>query len=162
MNKTITAAILGFTLVLAGCGASGTADELVDYVNEDLQAFAQLEEEFGTMINNFGTSMNSATEDEIIQALNEEALPALEEKREFVQSIELEYEDVQQLNALLIDAVEHKYDAMQIEIEGLEQGDQDLLTESGELLEASDNLKLEFNAMLEDVADQHNVELGDE
>lgn len=160
--------ILGTTLLLSAC-TDPVAEELNDYHNEEWLPFNEMLLEFDEITNGFDqlVAMNNLQGIEVY--LEDELFPTMDEMIEYLDDIDLEHEEVQELHQLQMNAFEKMqtsfqtvYESLQLEMEGRNAEAMDLADQFNAEVEESENMQEDFHEHREELWDEYNIELVDE
>lgn len=137
MKKTVCVLIgLIFMLCLSGCfNKKEKAAELADYLN----GYTEVEDDYELgslhMIGLYRGSDNNMDEDKLKDELTDQVLPGLEKRLEYLESVDLEYKDIQELNTSMTKHIKNGEDVFKDLNEKLQNGTDE------EINDAKDELK---------------------
>ncbi|HLR51439.1 MAG TPA: hypothetical protein VK072_01005 [Candidatus Avamphibacillus sp.] len=151
MKKTFYIALgIVMVLLLSGCfNKEGKADELVKYHNSDWATYsAKKEKSVSPKIKSFIVLAAEDDREGIEALINESLLPSINELVNYLEEIQLEHKEIQELNHLQIEIVKDGYKRFQEIGEVLNSGDgeelKQVLEKFGEYGEELDNMYEEF------------------
>jgi hypothetical protein len=157
---------LCLVFALSAC-SDPVAEELVDYLNNEMSQFSIMEEELEASYDNYERAAQAGDENLMYEIHQEQLKPQTEEIYELITSIEFEHEEVEQLNQLLIEEMSYKREALLVEEEGFElallvdESHHDEAREKfdrrDELYEQANHKMVQFLERLEEMEDQYNI-----
>ncbi|QQK81390.1 hypothetical protein HUG20_16730 [Salicibibacter cibi] len=129
--KRYLLSVTSASLLLVSCSSNSAADELEDYHTGEWQTYNDMAKEHDENSDQAEQMVyQDADDQEFIDFMEEEMLPHLEEMLAFLEDIELEHEEVDDLNQIQIESTEQVKAGMEKQYEGL------LLLEEGQEAEA--------------------------
>lgn len=148
MKRKLTVCLFGLALLLLGACANDdeTANELIDYYNNDWQKLQTMKsEKIGDRAFDFVAFDKEENPEEGIEYLENEVLPELDALREYLYSIEPKTEAVRELHRLQIDAEEFGFQI--VREDGMAYFHDEI--EDEEILAKVDELKGKYDAFAE-------------
>ena len=157
-NLIIIGALI-LSLGLTAC-SDPIQDDLINYINVELPKISDLEdgvvEGYGSVSgNNFVDDYTTYTE------ISDNVLPLSLQLIEEAENISLETKEVREVHEKLIDSYTTNQSAMELLVAAIDTEDYDLITQANEKFDAARKLQREFNAELEDLCEEHDVELSE-
>ncbi|QQK79143.1 hypothetical protein HUG20_03975 [Salicibibacter cibi] len=161
--------LIAFVLLLSAC-SSPVTDELVDYHNDYWLEFESMVEEYDASTQEVAQlSETSSGFEEAYDLMEEEIMPQIDEMSVFLEEIELEQEDVQELNQMQIDMVDQLHEGMQVQQEAFQLGAEGQIDEaselgiqSGEYVEEAMEMQEAFDERREALWEEYGVEAEEE
>lgn len=132
-------------------------DDLIDYVNNDMQSVAELE---SRTIDLFEEAKKQS-DLEMYLMLRDEILPIALQWQEEAENIEVETKEVRELHEIYIRKVNETYNAMTISLSALENQDYTLVAQANEKMSLVRTLERDFLAKLDELMKKHGVEWKD-
>lgn len=130
-------------------------DDLLDYINNDLQTVAELESETVDLYDE--AREDTANDYEMYLMLRDEVLPVAREWSEATEDIEVETEEVREVHELYIKMVNENYSGMTLMLSALENQDYAQVTQANEKLDSARKLGRDFQAALNKLMEEHDV-----
>ena len=146
-------------ILLSGCGLFGdrVADDLEVFINEQLMP---AEDEINATWDEYIVEVESLTDDEFYDYYQTEVKPFLDEKHDYLQGLEPDTEEVQELQRLYMEEFNVFIEASSLEAEGVYQQDEEMLLDADQLfLDYHDMTG--FHDELDRLVEEHNVEYLD-
>lgn len=144
--------------VLAACG-DPVADELELYVNEELNALAELEEDAVNAYNRISEDDELETDEEIYVFLQDDVIPMYKEFVQKLEAVTFDHNEIREVHEIYIDAANVQHNAMLTFLTAIEEGDYDRVVEANELLTEGRKGIRDFQSELDDLLDEHGLEL---
>jgi len=142
-------AVMSLT-ILTGCG-DPVYDEFEKYMSVDA---VKVNENY-TKITEEATKWGEYEEDEqMVTSITEVMLPLVNESLDILQKITLETEEVKNINIKYIKVMEAYRDGFNLILEGFQEQDADKLTNGDQKINEGITLLDEYNAALEELAEQ--------
>ncbi|SHG90824.1 hypothetical protein [Ornithinibacillus halophilus] len=160
MKKIPIFVFLLLVVLLGACG-DPVADELERYVNEDLEAIADMEEEAINSYNQISAG-DFASDEEIYVFLQEEVLPMYLDFIDELEAITFENSEVRDLHEIYVDAVNTQHSAMLKTLAAIEEQNYEKISEANELLAEGRKGIRDFQMELEALMDEHDLEWEEE
>ena len=160
--------LLPFTLLLAVAvmlsACNSTANELVDYYNNETKEIAKIDEEFVLLQEEYILLTSEENEIELYEELlSKRLLPKSQEIVDYAKGVELKEDEIQELHELLIASVEHRHQAFESELEAVkeyfETGSEEKFDESAQSLENYIEKQQAFDNRLEELIEEYEIEI---
>jgi hypothetical protein len=149
---------LGVFLLFFLVACNEVQDDLLTYLNEELDPIAGLEAE-ATEAYGSVTGANYTDDLTLYDKLTTVIIPTYEEFYTKLKRIDPETEEVQEVHDLFVEGVDDQYNAMLVLKTALEQQDPNGVTQANSLLDSGSSKINEYHTELEDLADEHDVEI---
>lgn len=155
--KKILISLFSVLFLLTACG-NPVQDDLLSYINDDIQPLADLEIEAMEAYDSV-TGANYTDDDTTYNTLVDEVIPKYSELIDELEAIMPETDEVSKLHDQYIDAANIQHSAFVTILDALEKGDTGLITEANEkLAEARKGIRA-YQQNLKKLAKENNVEL---
>lgn len=159
MKKLAAAMMLsGVMLALTACGKTDAVrDDLHNYLNAVTEAQALQKE----AITEYNTCVNSEDADsqQLLTALNDSIIPTYQDYMTKLEAITVETEEVQAVKDACETGANKQLDALNKVAEAINACDTDLLGEADALILESEQAYADYEAQLQTLAGEHNIEL---
>ena len=159
MKKFINFIGLVFLVLLLGC-SDPVQEELLTYINDDLAELGELEgEAIGTY--DSVTGANYTDDFVLYDALTLEIIPIYLEFIGELESVEISSSELREIHENYIDAANNQHIAFTKLVAALENQDANAIEEVNSMLAESRKMMRQYNYDLQELAEKHNVEIGD-
>ncbi|WP_226675966.1 hypothetical protein [Rossellomorea aquimaris] len=155
----LKATVLGVVLlaILSGC-SDPVQDDLLNYINEEMQPLAVLEEEAIAEYDSV-TGNNYVDDMTTYVHIEEVVIPLYRDFIDQLEAVDPKTSEVQELHENYIAAVNLQESAMIKILAAIDQQDYDMVAEANNMLAAGRAGIRSFTNELEILADEHNVEM---
>jgi len=158
--KKVGLILLMVFILLVGC-SNPVQDDLLTYLNEDLAELYELEAEAIEKYESV-TGANYTDDFVLYDALTVEIIPIYSEFASQLESIEPETEEVQQAHDTYLRAVGLYREAFDLLVIAIEEQDEVKVDQVNEKLAHASQVMDEYNALVEVVAEENDVEIYEE
>jgi len=148
-------------LLLAGCGKDPVQEDLLNYVNEDLPAVAELETD---AMNAYDSVTGSNYTDDLTtyNTIVEEVIPTYNEFIKELEAISVETDEVSKVHEQYIDVANLQSSAFVNITDALKKGDMGLIADANDQLTEARKGMREYKSDLKKLAKEHDVTLENE
>ncbi|MDZ5471331.1 hypothetical protein SM124_06180 [Bacillus sp. 31A1R] len=148
-------------VILTGCFGNPVQDDLLNYINEEIQPLADLETKAMDAYDSV-TGANYTDDQTTYNTIKDEVVPTYRDFIDKLEAIKPETEEVSKLHEQYIDAANMQHSAFIIILDALEKADTGLITEANDkLAEARKGIR-SYQKDLEKLAEENNVEFEEE
>jgi hypothetical protein len=159
-KRVLAVAVIGFFLVLAGCGGP-VQDDILNYINEELKTAQELEDKAVSAYEGVAGA-NYKDDQTMYDALVNVVVPNYTDLITVLEDIPIETDELQEIHDIYLSGAKVQLSAFEKIIEALEKQDSNLIEEANQLLEVG-RLQIEdYNDKLDELAKEHNVEIEKE
>jgi len=160
LKKLIIFPVLLFTLFLSGCFADPVQEELLVYLNEELPAITNLEEDAIAAYES-ATGANYTSDLDLYDVLSLDVIPTYQQFTDKLEAIRLKTDEVRGVHEIYIEGANLQYNAFNKIISALEEQDRGMIEEANTMLDEARKLLRDFDHGIEKLAEEHNIELSE-
>ena len=153
----IAGAIIILVAVIA-FSSNPVADDLINYINEDIDKIAETEEEMIFLYEQARKAPNDYKMSEIIE---QQVIPKASELISVSESIEPKTEEVREVHELYIEVANKYKQAFTLMLPALQQQDYALVVEANEKIEEAKKINRDYIAAVKKLAEENNVVFKD-
>lgn len=158
MRKSLVILFLFTLVILSGCFNDPIQDDLLNYVNSDMKTAYELEKKAVSAYESV-TGTNFSNDQVLYDTLQNEVIPTYEQFIKELKAIKVETDELKKIHAIYIKGAETQYRAFKVIIEALENQDPALIEEANAILEQGRNQISDYQNKLDQLAEEHNVNL---
>lgn len=152
----ITAGVIVLIIALFASGDK-VQDDLLDYINNDLDEVADLE----TEVYDIYEEARNSSDYILYQSLQNNIIPKSRKLIEKAEAVEIETDEVREVHELYLDAINKQDQAFTLMLSALENQDYAIVTQANEKLDEARKLMRDYQSALKKLAKEHDVELYD-
>ncbi|WP_235849019.1 MULTISPECIES: hypothetical protein [Bacillaceae] len=160
-NFIITLGTVLALFLLAGCFSDPVQDDLEDYVNNQIMPLAEEEEEIVALYESV-TGVNYTDDFILYDTIELDIIPKYQTFINDLEAIRPATSEVREVHETYIQASNVQYNAMVMILEAIEFQDQGMIIDANEKLDEARTLFRQFQYDLEDLLDEHNLELEED
>ena len=142
-------------IIAVACMNDPVQDDLLDYINNDLQSLTDLESEATDLYD--AAREDTDSDYEMYLMIRDEVLPVARDWMEATEDIEVETEEVREVHEVYIMMVNENYNAMTLMLSALENQDYTLVSQANEKLNNARKLGRDFQSTLKKLMKEHDV-----
>ncbi|MDG5789351.1 hypothetical protein QA612_17970 [Evansella sp. AB-P1] len=144
--------------ILTGCFSDPVKDDLEDYVNNGIMPLAEDEDEIISLYESV-TGINYIDDFILYETIHLDIIPKYQVFIDDLEAIRPETREVRDIHEVYIQAHNTQYNAMVIILDALDYQDHGLINNANENLNEARTLFRNFLYDLEDLLDEHNLEM---
>ena len=165
-KKTYIAVLtLAFACTFAGCGkkeetTENTVDvkaDVVEFVNEELPAAKADHDSAVATYNAYFAEGSEQSLDEFKTALQDNAIPTMENCIATINAIEVETEEARDLKNTYLQSVQKEYEAMKMVVSAIDGENADYLTQADGLISEAATLMGDYQTKLQTIAGEQGI-----
>jgi predicted PurR-regulated permease PerM len=157
INSAITIISVLFTL-LTGCAVDPVADDLTNYMNNQMQAVSKIQNTYLTLLNDISNSENADIKT-VINKIQEEVLPSSNNLIAEAKKIVPTTVEVKNLHNKYISAMTKQNEGLTIMLEGLKNSNNETVTAGSEIITEANSEYALFIKELNSLAKAHGLEV---
>lgn len=159
MGKRLLAVVMFvFVLVLSGCLGDSVQDDIMNYVNEETTAAAELESKAIAAYE--GVSGANYQDDQIMyDALVNDVIPNYTEFIDELEAVKIETDELKEIHEIYLKGADLQHQGFVKVVEALEKQDASIVEEANQLLNEGKQLIEDYQKKLDALAKDHDVEL---
>lgn len=157
-KKFIILLVTLISLLMAGCFSDPVKDDLEEYVNEGILPLMSDEEEILSLYGS--VTGNNYTDDYVLyETIQSDIIPKYQNFITAIEDIRPKTSEVRELHEIYIKASNDQYNAMIMILDAIEYQDHGVIKEANEKLDGARRLMRDFQYELEELLDNHNLEI---
>lgn len=157
--KKIMAGILTLIMALSmltGCVSDPVADELEKYLNTDM---VDVNANYEKIKTESGKWENLETDEAIVESINKEIIPTIDDSLDKLSKIELQTEEVKEVKSKYEKAMTTYKEGYNKILESLDSGDENTINDATAKIEEAIELIDEYNKALESLASEKGMKI---
>ncbi|WP_147534772.1 hypothetical protein [Bacillus marasmi] len=161
MRKSLAFLFLIAFVLLSGCLKDPIQEDILNYVNSELSQAHKLEKKAVTAYESV-TGANFTNDQALYDALQNEVIPTYKQFLQELKAVKIETEELEKIHDIYIKAAETQLEAFEVIIQALENQNPVLINQANDMLEQGRNQISDYQKKLDNLAQEHNVNLEKE
>lgn len=158
LKKLIFVPLFLFAILLTGCSNDPVQDDLLNYINKEIDVVADLENKAVSKYESV-TGVNYTNDQTLYDALLGEILPTYQDFLKKLEAISLETDEVKKIHEKYIEAANLQYDAFVKILSALQKQDITIIEEANGMLADARKMLRDYQEDIKKLAKEHDVEL---
>lgn len=160
MKKLLLFPFVMVMFLLSGCLGDPVQDDLLNYLNEEIDDVADLEAEALDAYDSV-TGANYVDDYLLYDTLSYTVIPVYQEFVSELEAIDVETDELREIHETYIEGANTQYNAFVKIMTAIEEQDPNKIEEANLMLDDARKLLRDFNNDIENLAEEHNVEITD-